>query len=43
MLDTAERLPWAGHSARHALGEIYELIKRHKMTLSSSTRAARPR
>jgi ATP-dependent helicase Lhr and Lhr-like helicase len=33
MLDTAERLPWAGHSARHALGEIYELIKRHKTTL----------
>src|SRR5437763_1167910 len=33
MLDTAERLPWAGHSARHALGEIYALIKRHKMTL----------
>ncbi len=23
MLDTRERLPWAGHSARHALGEIY--------------------
>jgi ATP-dependent Lhr-like helicase len=33
MLDTAERLPWAGHSARHALGEIYELIKQHKTTL----------
>jgi ATP-dependent Lhr-like helicase len=33
MLDTQERLPWAGHSARHALGEIYELIKRHKTTL----------
>ena len=27
MLDTKERLPWAGHTARHALGEIYELIK----------------
>ena len=23
MLDTRERLPWAGHSARHALAEIY--------------------
>src|SRR5207302_10366785 len=23
MLDTAERLPWAGHSAQHALGEMY--------------------
>ncbi|MFN3854943.1 MAG: ligase-associated DNA damage response DEXH box helicase [Phreatobacter sp.] len=33
MLDTAERLPWAGHSARHALGEIYALIGRHRTTL----------
>src|SRR5437868_6780245 len=33
MLDTRERLPWAGHTARHALGEMYELIKRHKTTL----------
>ncbi len=33
MLDTRECLPWAGHSARHALGEIYDLIKRHKTTL----------
>jgi ATP-dependent Lhr-like helicase len=33
MLDTAEHLPWAGHSARHALGEMYDLIKRHKTTL----------
>jgi len=33
MLDTAEHLPWAGHSARHALGEIYDLIKRHKTSL----------
>ena len=33
MLDTEEHLPWAGHSARHALGEIYVLIKRHKTTL----------
>ena len=33
MLDTAARLPWAGHSARHALTEIYDLIKRHKTTL----------
>jgi ATP-dependent Lhr-like helicase len=34
MLDTKERLPWAGHSARHALGEIYELIKANKTTLA---------
>jgi ATP-dependent helicase Lhr and Lhr-like helicase len=33
MLDTAERLPWAGHTARHALGEIYDLIRRHRTTL----------
>ena len=33
MLDTQEHLPWAGHSALHALGEIYALIKRHKTTL----------
>ena len=33
MLDTRERLPWAGHSARHALGEIYDLIKNNKTTL----------
>jgi ATP-dependent Lhr-like helicase len=33
MLDTAERLPWAGHSALHAIDEIYALIKRHKTTL----------
>ena len=33
MLDTEEHLPWAGHSARHALGEIYDLIKTHKTTL----------
>jgi ATP-dependent helicase Lhr and Lhr-like helicase len=33
MLDTEEHLPWAGHSARHALGEIYALIKSHKTTL----------
>src|SRR5258708_20258917 len=34
MLDTREKLPWAGHTARHALGEIYELIKRNKPTLA---------
>ena len=33
MLDTRERLPWAGHSARHALDEIYRLIKEHRTTL----------
>jgi len=33
MLDSRERLPWAGHTARHALGEIYHLIKANKTTL----------
>jgi ATP-dependent helicase Lhr and Lhr-like helicase len=33
MLDTRERLPWAGHSARHALPEIYDLIKANNTTL----------
>ncbi|HWL05179.1 MAG TPA: ligase-associated DNA damage response DEXH box helicase [Xanthobacteraceae bacterium] len=33
MLDTAERLPWAGHSAVHALDEIYALVKSHNTTL----------
>ena len=44
MLDTAERLPWAGHSARHAIGEIYEVIKAPQdRRWCSSTRARRPR
>ncbi len=33
MLDTRERLPWAGHSARHALSEVYDLIKANRTTL----------
>jgi ATP-dependent helicase Lhr and Lhr-like helicase len=33
MLDSREQVPWAGHSASHALDEIYELIKRHRTTL----------
>ena len=33
ILDTEERMPWAGHSARHALVEVYENIKRAGMTL----------
>ena len=33
MLDTAEHLPWAGHSARHALAEVYQDIRQHKTTL----------
>ena len=33
MLEPGDDLPWAGHSARHAFPQIYELIKRHKTTL----------
>ena len=33
MLDTRERLPWAGHGAGHAIAEIYERIKMARMTL----------
>ena len=33
MLDSNEHLPWAGHSARYALAELYALIKRHRTTL----------
>jgi ATP-dependent Lhr-like helicase len=33
MLDTAEHLPWAGHSASHALAEIYALLGRYRTSL----------
>ena len=33
ILDTNERLPWAGHHARHAMQEIYDRIKTVKMAL----------
>ncbi len=33
ILDSEERVPWAGHSARYAIGEIYEAIKAHRTTL----------
>jgi ATP-dependent Lhr-like helicase len=33
MLDTRERLPWAGHSAAHALSELYAAISDAKLTL----------
>ncbi|KQZ82994.1 DNA ligase-associated DEXH box helicase [Mesorhizobium sp. Root157] len=33
ILESRERVPWAGHSARYAIPEIYEAIRRHKMTL----------
>jgi ATP-dependent Lhr-like helicase len=33
ILDSKERVPWAGHSARYAIPEVYEAIRRHKTTL----------
>ncbi|HYE46662.1 MAG TPA: DEAD/DEAH box helicase, partial [Caulobacter sp.] len=27
------RVPWAGHTAQHAMAEVYEVIKRHRTTL----------
>ncbi|WP_374307875.1 ligase-associated DNA damage response DEXH box helicase [Methylocella sp.] len=33
ILDSRERLPWAGHSARHAFAEIYEAVKAARLTL----------
>jgi ATP-dependent Lhr-like helicase len=33
VLETKERVPWSGHSALHALAEVYDLIARHRTTL----------
>lgn len=33
ILATKEHLPWAGHMALHAMGEVYERIRRHGVTL----------
>ncbi|MGP2491024.1 ligase-associated DNA damage response DEXH box helicase [Mesorhizobium sp. PUT5] len=33
ILDSEEHVPWAGHSARYAIPEIYEEIRRHRTTL----------
>ena len=33
MMPPGDYLPWAGHSARHAFPQIYELIKQNKLTL----------
>ncbi|MBX3518586.1 MAG: ligase-associated DNA damage response DEXH box helicase [Xanthobacteraceae bacterium] len=33
VLDFGAEMPWAGHSSRYALAEIYKLIERQKMTL----------
>ncbi len=33
ILNSENRIPWSGHSARHALGEVYAAIRAAKMTL----------
>ncbi|MEZ5995174.1 MAG: ligase-associated DNA damage response DEXH box helicase [Hyphomonadaceae bacterium] len=33
VLDSDARIPWAGHTARHAIPEVYEAIKRAKLAL----------
>lgn len=33
VLDSDAKIPWAGHTARHAIPEIYEAIKRTKLAL----------
>ncbi|WP_395451437.1 ligase-associated DNA damage response DEXH box helicase [Aminobacter sp. UC22_36] len=33
ILDSEERVPWSGHSARYAIPDVYEAIRKHKTTL----------
>lgn len=33
ILKSGERVPWSGHSARYAMGEVYEAVKQHQTTL----------
>ncbi len=33
ILESRERVPWSGHSARYAIPEVYEAIRRHRTTL----------
>ena len=33
ILDPGERIPWAGHSGRHAMADVYQRIKGAKMAL----------
>lgn len=33
ILDSSERVPWSGHSARYAVPDIYRAIKAHRTTL----------
>ena len=33
ILDPVERIPWAGHSVRHAMGDVYQRIKLARLAL----------
>ncbi|MEN5277614.1 ligase-associated DNA damage response DEXH box helicase [Brucella sp. TWI432] len=33
ILDSEERVPWAGHSSRYAIPDIYEAVRTHRTTL----------
>src|SRR5690606_11481276 len=33
ILESEDRVPWAGHSAAYAVPELYEIIKQHRTTL----------
>uniref|UniRef100_UPI003A8FC1A9 helicase-related protein n=1 Tax=Maricaulis sp. TaxID=1486257 RepID=UPI003A8FC1A9 len=33
ILEPEERIPWAGHSARHAMGDVYQRIKAARLAL----------
>nr|WP_276562331.1 ligase-associated DNA damage response DEXH box helicase [Hoeflea prorocentri] len=33
ILETEERVPWSGHSARYAMDDVYQTIKEHRTTL----------
>ncbi|QKV20657.1 ligase-associated DNA damage response DEXH box helicase [Oricola thermophila] len=33
ILESRERVPWSGHSARYAMAEVYEAIRQHRTTL----------
>ena len=33
ILETDERVPWSGHSARYAMSDVYDAIRHHRTTL----------
>ncbi|WP_394693961.1 ligase-associated DNA damage response DEXH box helicase [Hyphobacterium sp.] len=33
ILSSKERIPWSGHSGRHAMGEVYETIRQARLSL----------